>query len=196
MDCASGRLHCCRDSRSHAGDRIQVMPGVYHEGRPGDLNALTITTDGIELVGCRIRIIQSCWKIRARRAMGKAAQSKSIGKTANCRVSEGARWLLIVSFGDRAIRIGRTHPNAVVGLALQRTSLARSYKQSAEALLESALKSGERIGSLRRRRRAHAKACRVPGRLCAAQVRNDPRFLNDHAILRAGTRGKPPIKSK
>jgi len=33
------------------GDRIIVMPGVYKEGVPGDLNALTITMDGIKLVG-------------------------------------------------------------------------------------------------------------------------------------------------
>jgi parallel beta-helix repeat protein len=35
----------------HPGDRIDVMPGIYHEGRPGDLNALTITIDQITLVG-------------------------------------------------------------------------------------------------------------------------------------------------
>lgn len=34
-----------------AGDRIQVLPGTYHEGAPGDLNALGITASGIELVG-------------------------------------------------------------------------------------------------------------------------------------------------
>ncbi|HEY6922949.1 MAG TPA: parallel beta-helix domain-containing protein [Steroidobacteraceae bacterium] len=34
-----------------AGDRIQVLPGIYHEGSPGDLNALSITANGIELVG-------------------------------------------------------------------------------------------------------------------------------------------------
>lgn len=33
------------------GDRIQVLPGVYHEGSQGDLNAITITASGIELVG-------------------------------------------------------------------------------------------------------------------------------------------------
>jgi parallel beta-helix repeat protein len=38
-------------SKAHPGDRIDVMPGIYHEGRPGDLNAVTITTDRIELVG-------------------------------------------------------------------------------------------------------------------------------------------------
>jgi parallel beta-helix repeat protein len=38
-------------AQARAGDRIEVEPGVYHEGRPGDLNALTITIDGIELVG-------------------------------------------------------------------------------------------------------------------------------------------------
>jgi parallel beta-helix repeat protein len=38
-------------SKAHPGDRIEVMPGVYQEGHPGDLNAVTITTDGIDLVG-------------------------------------------------------------------------------------------------------------------------------------------------
>jgi parallel beta-helix repeat protein len=38
-------------SKAHPGDRIDVMPGIYHEGHPGDLNAVTITTDGIDLVG-------------------------------------------------------------------------------------------------------------------------------------------------
>jgi parallel beta-helix repeat protein len=38
-------------SKAHPGDRINVMPGVYHEGQPGDLNAVTITVDGIALVG-------------------------------------------------------------------------------------------------------------------------------------------------
>ncbi len=33
------------------GDRIEVFPGVYHEGAPGDLNALTVTAAGIELAG-------------------------------------------------------------------------------------------------------------------------------------------------
>jgi parallel beta-helix repeat protein len=28
-----------------------VLPGVYREGRPGDLDALTVTIDGIELIG-------------------------------------------------------------------------------------------------------------------------------------------------
>jgi parallel beta-helix repeat protein len=37
--------------KAHPGDRVEVLPGVYHEGRPGDLNAVTITTNGIELVG-------------------------------------------------------------------------------------------------------------------------------------------------
>src|SRR5713101_2739245 len=37
--------------KAHPGDRIDVMPGLYHEGRPGDLNAVTITADRIELVG-------------------------------------------------------------------------------------------------------------------------------------------------
>jgi parallel beta-helix repeat protein len=34
-----------------SGDRILVRPGTYHEGAPGDLNALTITKSDIELVG-------------------------------------------------------------------------------------------------------------------------------------------------
>lgn len=38
-------------SKAHRGDRIEVMPGVYKEGAAGDLNALTITVDGIHLVG-------------------------------------------------------------------------------------------------------------------------------------------------
>ncbi len=38
-------------SRAASGDRIEVLPGVYREGAPGDLNALTVTLDGIELVG-------------------------------------------------------------------------------------------------------------------------------------------------
>lgn len=33
------------------GDRIQVLPGTYREGSPGDLNALTINKAGLELVG-------------------------------------------------------------------------------------------------------------------------------------------------
>jgi parallel beta-helix repeat protein len=36
---------------ARTGDRIQVLPGVYHEGSPGDLNAISITASGIELVG-------------------------------------------------------------------------------------------------------------------------------------------------
>jgi parallel beta-helix repeat protein len=42
-----------RAAIAHAlpGDRIEVMPGVYKEGAPGDLNALTITIDRIELIG-------------------------------------------------------------------------------------------------------------------------------------------------
>jgi parallel beta-helix repeat protein len=34
-----------------AGDTIKVFPGIYYEGSPGDLNALTITKKGISLVG-------------------------------------------------------------------------------------------------------------------------------------------------
>lgn len=37
--------------KAHPGDRIEVMPGVYHEGSPNSLNAVTITTDAIDLVG-------------------------------------------------------------------------------------------------------------------------------------------------
>jgi parallel beta-helix repeat protein len=33
------------------GDRVQVLPGTYREGSPGDLNALTINQGGLELVG-------------------------------------------------------------------------------------------------------------------------------------------------
>ena len=38
-------------ANASTGDRVQVLPGVYHEGSPGDLNAISITTSGIELVG-------------------------------------------------------------------------------------------------------------------------------------------------
>jgi len=38
-------------ARASAGDRIEVQPGTYREGSPDDLNALTITRGGIELVG-------------------------------------------------------------------------------------------------------------------------------------------------
>jgi parallel beta-helix repeat protein len=33
------------------GDRVAVLPGTYREGKPGDLNALTIGKSGIELIG-------------------------------------------------------------------------------------------------------------------------------------------------
>jgi parallel beta-helix repeat protein len=33
------------------GDRIEVLPGTYREGARGDLNAVTITKPGLELVG-------------------------------------------------------------------------------------------------------------------------------------------------
>lgn len=36
---------------ANAGDRIQVLPGTYHEGTAADPNALSITVSGIELVG-------------------------------------------------------------------------------------------------------------------------------------------------
>ena len=32
-------------ARASAGDRIEVLPGRYREGSPGDLNALTIRAD-------------------------------------------------------------------------------------------------------------------------------------------------------
>lgn len=38
-------------ARASPGDRIEVLPGTYREGAPGDLNALTVTLDGIALVG-------------------------------------------------------------------------------------------------------------------------------------------------
>jgi parallel beta-helix repeat protein len=38
-------------AQARPGDTIEVLPGLYREGRPDDLNALTITADGIELVG-------------------------------------------------------------------------------------------------------------------------------------------------
>ena len=38
-------------AQASAGDRIEVLPGTYHEGAPGDLDALTVTLDGIELAG-------------------------------------------------------------------------------------------------------------------------------------------------
>ena len=37
--------------RAGPGDRVEVLPGTYHEGSAGDLNALTVTIDGIQLVG-------------------------------------------------------------------------------------------------------------------------------------------------
>jgi parallel beta-helix repeat protein len=37
--------------KASTGDIIRVFPGIYHEGAPGDLNALTITKNGISLVG-------------------------------------------------------------------------------------------------------------------------------------------------
>jgi parallel beta-helix repeat protein len=40
---------------ARSGDRIQVLPGLYHEGAPGELNALSITVSGIELVGLATR---------------------------------------------------------------------------------------------------------------------------------------------
>lgn len=38
-------------ARALPSDRIVVLPGVYKEGSQGDLNALTITMDGISLLG-------------------------------------------------------------------------------------------------------------------------------------------------
>jgi len=37
--------------QASTGDRVQVMPGTYREGSPGDLNALTINKSGLVLVG-------------------------------------------------------------------------------------------------------------------------------------------------
>lgn len=34
-----------------AGDTILVQPGVYHEGAPGDANAVTITKAGLQVIG-------------------------------------------------------------------------------------------------------------------------------------------------
>ncbi len=45
-----GSIRAAVESAS-AGDLILVFPGVYHEGSPNDLNALTVTKDGIRLVG-------------------------------------------------------------------------------------------------------------------------------------------------
>src|SRR4029077_9905856 len=33
------------------GDTILVQPGVYHEGASGDLNAVTITKPGLQVIG-------------------------------------------------------------------------------------------------------------------------------------------------
>src|SRR5260370_31186922 len=38
-------------SQAVPGDEIVVLPGVYKEGAPGDLNALTVTIDEIALIG-------------------------------------------------------------------------------------------------------------------------------------------------
>ena len=38
-------------SEARPGDRVQVLPGIYHEGSRGDLNALTINASGIQLIG-------------------------------------------------------------------------------------------------------------------------------------------------
>lgn len=38
-------------SKASSGDRVMVLPGTYREGAPGDLNAVTISQDGIALVG-------------------------------------------------------------------------------------------------------------------------------------------------
>jgi parallel beta-helix repeat protein len=38
-------------ARASPGDRVEVLPGTYREGAPGDLNALTISTEGLALVG-------------------------------------------------------------------------------------------------------------------------------------------------
>ncbi len=38
-------------SQAVPGDKIVVLPGIYKEGAQGDLNALTVTIDDIELIG-------------------------------------------------------------------------------------------------------------------------------------------------
>ena len=38
-------------ANASAGDTILVQPGVYHEGAPGDLNAVTITKAGLQIIG-------------------------------------------------------------------------------------------------------------------------------------------------
>jgi parallel beta-helix repeat protein len=38
-------------SQALPGDKIVVLPGIYKEGAPGDLNALTVVIDSIELLG-------------------------------------------------------------------------------------------------------------------------------------------------
>jgi parallel beta-helix repeat protein len=38
-------------AQAQPGDRVAVLPGTYREGKPGDLNALTISKSGITLVG-------------------------------------------------------------------------------------------------------------------------------------------------
>jgi len=38
-------------AQASPGDRVQVLPGVYHEGSQGDLNAITISASGIKLIG-------------------------------------------------------------------------------------------------------------------------------------------------
>ena len=56
---AEARKHVVRNGGSiraalaeaRPGDTVEVEPGIYREGRPGDLNALTITVDDIELQG-------------------------------------------------------------------------------------------------------------------------------------------------
>jgi len=37
--------------RAHAGDTVEILPGIYREGSPTDLNALTVTTSDIHLIG-------------------------------------------------------------------------------------------------------------------------------------------------
>jgi parallel beta-helix repeat protein len=56
---AQARVHVVRSggsiraalAQAEAGDTIVVHPGVYREGDPNDLNALTVRLDGIRLVG-------------------------------------------------------------------------------------------------------------------------------------------------
>jgi parallel beta-helix repeat protein len=47
----SGQSIAAALAAAHPGDRVVVQPGVYHEGAAGDLNALSVTTDDIRIIG-------------------------------------------------------------------------------------------------------------------------------------------------